>query len=235
MADEVYTENSEQTAETAANIMNITGQSDSKAENNRKKKKRADDGEDYGIFGTIYDAVSVIVASMVIISVVFTFCFRLVGVDGPSMNNTLTNGDWLIVTPYYSEPKYKDIVISTKKTAAEGNLVKRVIAVAGDVVDITDEGRVIVNGKELDEPYIISDGRLHGDLNYPVTVPDDCVMLMGDNRPVSWDSRYSDIGFAETEYLMGKARFRVAVTDPLTKKISLTSDRDIYANSRTDN
>ena len=149
MADEVYTENSEQTAETAANIMNITGQNDSKAENNRKKKKRADDGEDYGIFGTIYDAVSVIVASMVIISVVFTFCFRLVGVDGPSMNNTLTNGDWLIVTPYYSEPKYKDIVISTKKTAAEGNLVKRVIAVAGDVVDITDEGKVIVNGNVL--------------------------------------------------------------------------------------
>ena len=122
MADEVFTENSEQTAETAANIMNITGQGDSKAENNRKKKKRADDGEDYGIFGTIYDAVSVIVASMVIISVVFTFCFRLVGVDGPSMNNTLTNGDWLIVTPYYSEPKYKDIVISTKKLLRRATL-----------------------------------------------------------------------------------------------------------------
>lgn len=199
-----------------------------------KKNKKSDAGKDYGIFGTIYDAVSVIVASMIIISVVFTFCFRLVGVDGPSMNNTLANGDWLIVTPYYTEPTYKDIVISTKKTAAEGNLVKRVIAVAGDVVDVKDDGTVIVNGEELDEPYAISDGSAHGNLTYPVTVPDDCVMLMGDNRPVSWDSRYTDIGFAETEYLMGKAQLRIAVTDPVTEKISLTKDFDIYSNLTTD-
>lgn len=200
----------------------------------RHKNENKDDKEDYGLIGTVYDAVSVIVASMIIISVVFTFCFRLVGVDGPSMNNTLSTGDWLIVTPFYTDPKYGQIVISTKETAAEGNLVKRIIAVAGDEVNITDDGKVFVNGKELNETYIITDGQRHGDLTYPVTVPDDCVMLMGDNRPVSWDSRYSDIGFAETEYLMGKAQFRIAVTDPLTGKVSFAKERNIYANFDAD-
>lgn len=200
----------------------------------RNKNENKDDKEDYGLIGTVYDAVSVIVASMIIISVVFTFCFRLVGVDGPSMNNTLSTGDWLIVTPFYTDPKYGQIVISTKETAAEGNLVKRIIAVAGDEVNITDDGKVFVNGKELNETYIITDGQRHGDLTYPVTVPDDCVMLMGDNRPVSWDSRYSNIGFAETEYLMGKAQFRIAVTDPLTGKVSFAKERNIYANFDAD-
>lgn len=200
----------------------------------RHKNENKDDKEDYGLIGTVYDAVSVIVASMIIISVVFTFCFRLVGVDGPSMNNTLSTGDWLIVTPFYTDPKYGQIVISTKETAAEGNLVKRIIAVAGDEVNITDDGKVFVNGKELNETYIITDGQRHGDLTYPVTVPEDCVMLMGDNRPVSWDSRYTDIGFAETEYLMGKAQFRIAVTDPLTGKVSFAKERNIYANFDAD-
>lgn len=231
MKDNMFGEQAVSTEETAAKTEETASVKNTKF--GAKSRKKKDDGEDYGFFGTVYDAVSVIVASMIIISVVFTFCFRLVGVDGPSMNNTLTNGDWLIVTPYYTEPKYKDIVISTKKTAAEGNLVKRVIAVAGDVVDIKDDGTVIVNGEELDEPYAISDGSAHGNLSYPVTVPEDCVMLMGDNRPVSWDSRYTDIGFAETEYLMGKARLRIAVTDALTGKVKLTKNTDIYSNSKT--
>lgn len=236
MTDEVLTEGispEDNITEKAATEKSDRKGSEFGGKNRKKKKNDTEDREDYGFIGTVYDAVSVIVASMLIISVVFTFFFRLVGVDGPSMNNTLSTGDWLIVTPYYGDPEYKDIVVSTKKTAAEGNLVKRVIAVAGDVVDITDEGKVIVNGKELDEPYAIEDGKRHGNLSYPITVPDDCVMLMGDNRPVSWDSRYSNIGFAETEYLLGKARLRIAVTDPVTKKISFATDRDIYANSKT--
>lgn len=200
-----------------------------KAGRKQKNGKNQDKEKSYGIVGTVYDAVSVIVASMIIISIVFTFCFRLVGVHGPSMNNTLSTGDWLIVTPLYSDPEYGQIVISTKKTAADGNLVKRIIAVAGDEVDIKTDGRVFVNGRELNEPYIISDGTRHGDLSYPLVVPEDCVMLMGDNRPVSWDSRYSEIGFAETEYLMGKAQIRIAVTDA-TGKLAFAKDRDIYAN-----
>lgn len=159
---------------------------------------------------SLYEAVSVVITAIMIIAVVFTFGFRLVGVNGGSMNNTLTDGDWLLVTPYYGEPKYGDIVISTKDTAAEHTLVKRVIAVAGDEVVVDETDTVYVNGQKLDEDnYTINNGKQHGNLSYPITVPEDCVMLMGDNRPGSWDSRFEEIGFAETEFLLGKAQFRL--------------------------
>ncbi len=163
-----------------------------------------------GIRDSLYETVSVVITSIVIIAVVFTFGFRLIGVDGDSMLDTLKTGDWLLVTHYYSQPEYGDIVISAKKTAARGTLVKRVIALAGDVVDIDEHDNVYVNGVKLDdENFTRKDGVRRGDLSYPVTVPEGCVMLMGDNRIVSWDSRYSDIGFAEYEHLLGKARFRL--------------------------
>lgn len=173
-------------------------------ENNKEKN------EDGGIRASLYETISVVITSIMIIAVVFTFCFRLVGVDGDSMLDTLRTGDWLLVTHYYSEPQYGDIVISTKKTAARGSLVKRVIAVAGDVVDIDENDNVYVNGRKLnDEGFTRKDGTRRGNLTYPVTVPEGCVMLMGDNRIVSWDSRYSEIGFAEEEHLLGKAQLRL--------------------------
>ena len=169
------------------------------------------DQRSYGANGIVYDAVSIIITAIALLAIVFTFGFRMVGVNGTSMNTTLASGDWLLVTPYYDEPQYGDIVISTKETAAEGALVKRVIAVAGDVVDIGRDDSVYVNGVKLDETYALTDGTYgHGDRDYPLTVPDGCVMLMGDNRIVSWDSRYTNIGFIEMDYLLGKARLRMS-------------------------
>ena len=184
-----------------------------------KKEKAPEDKRNYGISGVIYDAVSIIVTAITLLAIVFTFCFRMVGVSGHSMDNTLSDGDWLLVTPYYTEPEYGDIVISTKETAAEGPLVKRVIGVNGDTVDIHPDDTVYLNGVKLDETYALTENTFgRGDREYPVTVPEDCVMLMGDNRSVSWDSRYTNIGFIEEEYLLGKARLRIA------------SDWNIYSN-----
>ncbi len=182
--------------------------------NVNKNEKKAEGG----IVNSLYETMSVVVSSIFIIAVIFTFAFRLVGVSGSSMLDTLHNGDWLIVAPYYNEPEYGDIVISTKDTAAEGSLVKRVIAVAGDEVIIDENDNVFVNGEKLQEDYILSDGVRRGNRDYPVTVPEGCVMLMGDNRIVSWDSRFEEIGYAETDYLLGKALFR------------LSADYDIYYN-----
>lgn len=178
----------------------------------------AEKKEPFSLSGLLYDAASVVISSILIIAVVFTFAFRLVGVNGTSMLNTLKPDDWLLVTPYYTAPTYGDIVISTKKTAAQGSLVKRVIAVAGDVVTVDENDNVFVNGKQIKDSYALKDGVRRGDLTYPVTVPEDCVMLMGDNRIVSWDSRFANIGFAEQEHLLGKARLRLA------------KDWNIYAN-----
>ena len=176
-----------------------------------KKDNQPEDIRNYGASGIVFDAVSIIITAIAMLSIVFTFGFRMVGVNGSSMENTLFTDDWLLVTPYYGEPQYGDIVISTKETAAEGALVKRVIAVAGDEVMITEDDSVYVNGIKLDETYALTrNTHGKGDRNYPVTVPEGCVMLMGDNRDVSWDSRYTSIGYIETEHLLGKARLRLS-------------------------
>ena len=178
-----------------------------------------EDKRNYGFDGIVFDAVSIIITAIALLAIVFTFGFRMVGVNGTSMDDTLSHGDWLIVTPYYDEPQYGDIVISTKETAAEGALVKRVIAVAGDEVFIDTDDSVYINGVKLDETYALTQNTYgRGDRTYPLTVPEGCVMLMGDNRTVSWDSRYTNIGFIEKDFLLGKARIRVG------------ADWNIYAN-----
>ncbi|MBQ2760011.1 MAG: signal peptidase I [Clostridia bacterium] len=175
--------------------------------------------EGSSFISSIYEGLSVVISAIFIIALVFTFGFRLVGVSGSSMINTLFDGDWLIVTPYYDEPEYGDIVISTHRLESMGPIVKRVIATEGDEVNIDENGDVFVNGTKLkEEKYTVDITRRYGDLSYPVTIPEGHVMLMGDNRPLSSDSRYSYVGFAPVDALLGKAQFR------------LSGDSDIYFN-----
>lgn len=192
------------------------------ANGSEPEKKTAE--EPNTLVGALYEGVSIVVSAIMIIAVVFTFAFRLVGVQGSSMNDTLHDGDWVLVTPYYTEPKYGDIVIGTKETAAEKTLIKRVIAVSGDEVIVDEHDDVTVNGVALKEDaYTLKNGERHGNLTYPVTVPEGCVMMMGDNRLGSWDSRFSEIGFQEYDYLLGKAQFR------------LSKDFNIYKTFEIDN
>ena len=163
-----------------------------------------------GFAASLYEGLSVVISAIFIIALVFTFGFRLVGVSGSSMVDTLHNGDWLIVTPYYTEPQYGDIVISTHRLETMGPIVKRVIATEGDAVYIDSEGTVYVNDEKLNEDsYTMPVTRLYGDLTYPLTVPEGHVMLLGDNRPLSSDSRYSYVGFAPVDALLGKAQVRL--------------------------
>ncbi len=177
------------------------------------------ENESTGFASSIYEGLSVVVSAIFIIALVFTFGFRLVGVSGSSMVDTLHNGEWLIVTPYYTEPEYGDIVISTHRLETMGPIVKRVIACEGDKVYIDENGTVFVNDEKLEEAsYTVPISRRYGDLTYPVTIPEGQVMLMGDNRPLSSDSRYSHVGFAPVDALLGKAQVR------------LSGNWDIYSN-----
>lgn len=183
--------------------------------------KETKNAEKVSVSTSFFEATSVIVTAITIIAVIFTFFFRLVGVNGSSMQDTLQDGEWLIVTPYFSEPEYGDIVISNSDNGANEPLVKRVIAVAGDIVEVDEQDNVYVNGERLDDAsYIRNDGQTyrHGTQTYPLTVPEGCVMLMGDHRSVSWDSRYTDIGCIDVDALLGKARIR------------LSKDWNIYSN-----
>lgn len=174
-------------------------------------EKTTETNEKNSFASSIYEGLSVVISAIFIIALVFTFGFRLVGVSGSSMVDTLHDGEWLIVTPYYDEPEYGDIVISTHRLSTMGPIVKRVIATEGDTVDLDSDGNVYVNGVQLDESsYAMPVHTMKGDLSYPVTVPEGCVMLFGDNRPISSDSRYSYVGFAPVDALLGKAQLRLS-------------------------
>ena len=100
-------------------------------------------------------------------------------------------------------------MVIDRNTQEESNLIKRVIGCAGDVIDIDfQQGVVYRNGEALDEPYINEPTFLQMDVEFPVTVPEGCIFVMGDNRNHSDDSRDSEIGMVDTRRVMGKALFR---------------------------
>ena len=158
----------------------------------------------------IYDIVSIFRTAVITIMVIFTFIFRFVGVVGPSMEDTLFNGDWLLVSAMSSEPEYGDVVIITQPNYYNEPIVKRVIATENQVVDIDfSTGTVYVDGKVLDEPYVKGSTTDKYEVDFPVTVPENHVFVLGDNRNHSSDSRSSKIGFIAEDYILGKVKYRV--------------------------
>ena len=126
------------------------------------------------------------------------------------MQPTLYQDDWLAVTSTLKNPKAGDIVIITQPNAFNEPIVKRVVATEGQTVDIK-EGHVYLDGELLVEKYISPDVVTNReDLdNYPLTVPEGQVFVLGDNRPHSSDSRSSAIGLIDIDYIIGKVAFRI--------------------------
>jgi signal peptidase I len=143
--------------------------------------------------------------------ILFKFVARLTRVDGGSMDNTLADGELLLVWSPGYQPQQGDIVVVNRKTSEyPGNkaIVKRVIALGGQAVDIDyDTGAVMVDGVTLDEPYLREGMRQP----YPFTmqethfdVPPGSIFVMGDNRNNSTDSRDSRLSYVEEEFILGK-------------------------------
>ena len=157
----------------------------------------------------IYDACDSLKGAIITVFLIFALAFRVVGVDGDSMNNTLQNGDWLAVSGVTVNLERGDIVVVNQPWERNVPIIKRVIGVEGDTVDIDfEEGRVFVNGKEIYEPYIAEKTTLSYDVEFPVTVGKDEIFVMGDNRNDSLDSRSGKIGMIDVHYVLGKALFR---------------------------
>ena len=161
----------------------------------------------------LFDWAEALVYALALLVVVCAFFVRLSGVQGTSMYPTLDNGDQLLLLSFgYNEPERGDIVVLMADDFMDQPLVKRVIGIGGDVIDMDPSGTVTVNGEALYEPYIndLNGQDMYlGDIQFPLTVPDGQVFVMGDNRNGSSDSRKAEVGTIPYEKIVGKAVFRL--------------------------
>ncbi|MBD5169838.1 MAG: signal peptidase I [Oscillibacter sp.] len=148
------------------------------------------------------------VTAVVGVILLFTFGVRLISVNGPSMQDTLYTGDQLLVlNAMFCDFKAGDVVVINDYNAElSDTLVKRIIAVGGQTVDIDfTTGAVYVDGELMDEPYIKEPTYSPEGVAFPLTLAEDEVFVMGDNRNHSTDSRDTRLGPVNEGYLQGKA------------------------------
>lgn len=150
---------------------------------------------------TVYMLITVAAVAIL----VATLWLPVLRIYGDSMTPTLVGGD--IVVSVKSEDFSPGDVISFYYN--NKILVKRVVALPGDWVDIAEDGTVYVNGEPLDEPYLTEKALGLCDIELPYQVPESRIFVMGDHRSVSVDSRNTAIGCIAQEQIVGKLVFRV--------------------------
>ena len=159
----------------------------------------------------LYSLLSMILAIMVCVFVLFTFALRLVSVSGDSMIPNIYHGETIVVSNLMYKPDYGDVVAIGRSTETENSIIKRVIALPGDEIDINfDTHLITVNGGVITETYKTQGAVTEkGDRSYPLRVPEDSVFVLGDNRNNSKDSRFSSVGCIKLDEITGKALFKL--------------------------
>ena len=175
------------------------------ASRKEKKDKKEKLGWKKSVVLYLHDLIYMLMA----ILLVFLVFFRVIVVSGDSMYSTLFDGDYLLLLSnlFYHEPQQGDIVVISKESFDNGNpIVKRVIATEGQTVDIDFEnGIVYVDDVAMEEDYTHGAKTNEAEAAFPQTVEEDCIFVLGDNRDVSLDSRYPQIGQIDKREVLGKA------------------------------
>ncbi len=165
--------------------------------------------------GSVLEWVETILFAIIFVSVVFTFAARVITVDGRSMEPTYYHGDRVLVSGYAGEIDQGDVVIVIH--ALQEPIIKRVVATGGQVVDFDREaGELMVDGQVVKgEAFGIENGITFVPdaagqvLEFPQTVPENCVFVLGDNRGNSTDSRYVSVGMVDHRNILGKVVFNL--------------------------
>ncbi|MBR0463165.1 MAG: signal peptidase I [Clostridia bacterium] len=156
----------------------------------------------------IFEWVRSLAVALVVVLVIRSFLFVIIRVDGPSMSDTLLNGDRLFVTVADVKlhgPDRFDVVILHYPNRTE-NFVKRVIGLPGDEI-VVENGVLTINGVTYDEPYLSDERTTRFDhTSFSITLGEDEYFVMGDNRDNSNDSRSASVGVINRSMFIGKVR-----------------------------
>ncbi|MBQ2750369.1 MAG: signal peptidase I [Clostridia bacterium] len=168
-----------------------------------EERNRIRRGKNYRKALTSTVSVLVVVAALAVL--VATLLMPVLQIYGSSMTPTLVDGD-IVLSIKTSKFEPGDVVAFYYNNKI---LVKRVIAVSGDWVDITEDGDVYVNSKKLEEPYLEEKALGSCNIELPYQVPESRIFVMGDHRSVSVDSRNTAVGPVAEEQIVGRLEFRV--------------------------
>ncbi len=186
--------------------------------NEDEEAAAGEDNDTVNIPVLFYEITEALATAVCMVVLVFTLLVRAAVVSGYSMEHTLSGGDVLIVSAIPFEPKYGDIIVFQKFDSYPEHevVVKRVIATEGQTVDIDfDTWTVTVDGKVIDESgymYIAPDGSNRDKMQFPVTVGEGELFVMGDNRKHSTDSR--EVGLIDERTVFGRVIMRIS---PITQ------------------
>jgi signal peptidase I len=165
---------------------------------NREKYKRR-------FIRTLRSTIYALITVAAVAILVATLWLPVLQIYGDSMTPTLNKGE-IILSMKEKDVKTGDIIAFYYNNKI---LVKRVIASSGDWVDIKDDGTVLVNNEEIDEPYVKEKALGDCNIDLPYQVPDSKIFVMGDHRSTSVDSRNTAVGCVSEEQIVGKLIFRL--------------------------
>ncbi len=175
------------------------------------EKERGYDPEKPRIIDSIFDFAELFIFTLAAVLILTTFFFKHTIVEGGSMNNTLYDGEHLIVSDLFYTPERGDIIVFADYSEGQkAPFVKRVIGIAGDTVTVDTVGNVTVNGEPLEEEYVLVDGNFPaGYLGKEYTVKEGEVFVLGDHRNASYDSASFPYTAVKIESILGKVLFRI--------------------------